>query len=129
MMAAGGALGVYGAALPFVEIGIAASVLVLGLVVAFGIRAPVALAMAVVGAFAIFHGHAHGSEMPLDGSGLAYGAGFIAATALLHLVGIALGLVAGRLAGSDSRRRTIYRVTGGASALAGAVLLAGALAG
>ena len=90
VMALGGALAVSGVALPFVEIAIALSVLVMGAAVAFGARMNTALAMALVGTFALFHGHAHGSEMPLDASGLAYGLGFMSATAMLHVAGIAL---------------------------------------
>src|SRR5262249_33948038 len=90
-MAAGGALGMAGVPVPFVELGIAASVIVLGAVVAFARRAPVAIAVGLVGVFAIFHGHAHGTEMPLDATGGAYAAGFMLATALLHAAGIALG--------------------------------------
>ena len=68
-MAAGGALGMAGVPVPFVELGIAASVIVLGAVVAFVRRAPVVIAVGLVGVFAMFHGHAHGTEMPLDASG------------------------------------------------------------
>jgi urease accessory protein len=124
MMAVGGACGVYGVALPLVEAGIAVSVVTLGIAVAFGLRPPIAVAMAAVGLFAVFHGHAHGSEMPLDMSGAAYAAGFMAATAALHAFGIGLGFVVGRLA--DGYGRTVYRIVGGASAAAGLVLLAGA---
>lgn len=127
MMAAGGALGVYGIGLPFVEIGIAASVIILGVTVALGVKAPVALAMSAVGLFALFHGHAHGSEMPLDASGAAYAAGFMTATALLHAVGIALGFGIGRFA--DNHGRGVYRVLGGASAAAGLLLMVGVIGG
>ena len=88
VMALSGFLGVAGIPVPFVEIGIALSVIVLGAVVAFGVKAPVALAMGAVGLFAIFHGHAHGTEMPLDASGFEYGIGFMLATAVLHAAGI-----------------------------------------
>jgi urease accessory protein len=92
VMALGGALGVGGIAVPFVEAGIAISVIVLGLAVALRWKAPVAAAMALVGLFALFHGHAHGTEMPADAAGLEYGLGFILATALLHGAGLGLGL-------------------------------------
>lgn len=82
LMAVGGALGISGIDVPFVELGIALSVIVLGGVVAFGVKVSLAAAMAMVGFFAIFHGHAHGAEMPADASGLAYGLGFMSATAL-----------------------------------------------
>ena len=79
--------------------------------------------MALVGLFAIFHGHAHGSEMPADAAALSYAAGFLLATALLHGAGIAIGLVADRLAERGSRA---IQVAGGAIAVAGIVILAGA---
>lgn len=120
-MTAGGALGMAGIPLPFVEAGIAASVLVLGAIVAFGVRAPVALAMALVAAFAVFHGHAHGAEMPLDASVASYAAGFVFATALLHAGGVTLGLLIGRF--SESYGRLGFRLSGGLVALAGAAIL------
>lgn len=92
VMAAAGVLGITDVAMPFVEIGIALSVVVIRLVVATQWKSPVALAMLLVGAFAIFHGYAHGAEMPADTSGADYAAGFMLATALLHVAGIALGL-------------------------------------
>ena len=119
VMAAGGALGVAGYPLPFVEIGIALSVVTLGALVAFGVRLPTAVAMAVVALFAIFHGHAHGSEMPETAAGLTYGLGFVVATALLHAAGIGLGLVAGRT------RTVAVRAAGGLAAIAGVALLTG----
>jgi urease accessory protein len=125
MMAAGGALGIQAVELPFVEAGIALSVVVLGLVVALRLQWPVAAAMALVGGFAIFHGYAHGSEMAPGSSGAAYAAGFMAATALLHLAGIALGLGLQRV-GSLYWARTA-QFGGSAMALAGVALLAGAL--
>ena len=94
MMLVGGALGAGGVDLPGVEIGIAASIIVIGFVVALGRDWPLFLAMGLVGAFAVFHGHAHGAEMPLESSALAYSAGFALATALLHVAGLALGLAA-----------------------------------
>jgi urease accessory protein len=72
IMAVGGALGIAGIGVPFVEIGIALSVVVLGAIVAFNVKAPVAAAMGLVGLFAIFHGHAHGAEIPEDAGGVAY---------------------------------------------------------
>src|SRR5262245_44722418 len=72
VMAFGGFLGIAGIPVTFVEFGIALSVIVLGAIVAFGVKAPLAVAMGGVGLFAIFHGHAHGSEMPLDASGFEY---------------------------------------------------------
>lgn len=93
VMAAGGLLGVLGVPLPGVEIGIAVSALLLGLAVAAAFRAPVWLAVVMVAAFAVFHGHAHGQELPEAASPLPYGLGFVLSTGLLHLVGIAIGLL------------------------------------
>ena len=121
VMALGGFLGVVGITVPFVEAGIAFSVLALGVIVAFKVRAPVALAMGVVGLFAIFHGHAHGSEMPMDASGLEYGIGFMAATALLHGIGIGIGMVTGM--SSKTLGDNVYRFAGGLASIAGFVLL------
>jgi len=92
MMAIGGFLGLVGIPLPGVEIGIALSALALGAMVACALRPPLWAAMVLVGVFAIFHGHAHGTELPPGQSGLAYSIGFVVATGLLHGVGIALGL-------------------------------------
>ncbi len=123
MMAAGGALGAAGVGVPHVETGIALSVLVLGAAIAFGLSVPTAVAMVLVGFFAIFHGHAHGAEMPAAASGLAYGAGFVLATAALHATGVALGLGLGRMKGAPALR--LRQVAGGGAALAGMGLLAG----
>jgi len=122
-MALGGALGMAGVALPFVETAIALSVVVFGLAVALRMSVPVLGAMALVGFFAIFHGHAHGAEMPVDASGARYAAGFLAATALLHCAGILLGLTIARL-GAFAGRRAV-QVAGGAMALAGVAILVG----
>ena len=111
--------------MPFVEAGIALSVIVLGAVVALGIKAPVAVAMAVVGLFAVFHGHAHGSEMPESAAGLAYGFGFMLATALLHVAGVGLGFVIGWA--SEKQGPIVARTAGGAAALAGVAILVGML--
>ena len=97
MMALGGAIGMAGLALPYVEIAIAASVLVLGLATIFSASLPLTAAAALAGFFAIFHGQAHGIEMPAAASALTYGLGFITATLLLHTVGIGLGLAFDRL--------------------------------
>jgi urease accessory protein len=118
-MAFGGGLGMAGLALPYAEIGIGLSVVVLGIIVATRADPPVAIAMALAGFFAIFHGRAHGAEMPETASGLAFGLGFIFATALLH----ALGILIARAGHASSRR--IAQVGGSAIALAGVALLAG----
>jgi urease accessory protein len=94
MMVAGGLLGMSGFALPFGETGIALSVVVLGVVLAMQWKASVAVAMSLVGVFAVFHGFAHGAEMPTATSGLGYGAGFVVATGLLHFAGLMIGQVA-----------------------------------
>ena len=118
-MAFGGWLGIAGIGLPHVEIGIALSIIVLGATVALGVKAPLAVAMGLAGLFAIFHGHAHGTEMPHDALGAAYAAGFLLATALLHLSGIALGFLIAQLG------RVPLRVGGGLVSLAGVAILAG----
>ena len=125
VMALGGFFGVMGIPVPFVEVGIALSVVVLGAIVAFGVKAPVAVAMAVVGLFAIFHGHAHGSEMPMDASGVEYGFGFLLATAVLHAVGIGIGFLIGM--SSKALGDNVYRVAGGLASVAGVALPLGYL--
>jgi urease accessory protein len=124
-MAVAGAAGMTGFALPHVEAGIALSILVLGAAIAFEMTMPVAAAMALVAFFAVFHGYAHGAEMPETMSGLAYGGGFLAATAALHAAGIGLGLLIGRSSALVSRR--VLQIGGGAAALTGVALLAGAM--
>jgi urease accessory protein len=101
-MGLGGALGAAHVHVPFVEAGIAISIVVLGAAIFFGIKAPAVLAAAIAGLFALFHGYAHGAEMPLAGSAASYAAGFMLATALLHLAGIGVGVGSGRLARSTS---------------------------
>jgi urease accessory protein len=94
VMALGGALGVAGVPIPGIELGIATSALIVGVAVMLALRPPLVVAAVVVGFFAIFHGHAHGVEMPAAVSPLAYAAGFVIGTGFLHLAGIALGLQA-----------------------------------
>jgi len=122
VMALGGALGVAGVPLPGIETGIAASALVIGLAVALAARPPLWVAAVIVAAFAVFHGHAHGAEMPQAANPLAYAAGFVVATGLLHLAGIVFGLLAARPAG-----RIAVRAAGGVIALGGIGFLTGAL--
>jgi urease accessory protein len=124
VMAFGGLAGVLGVPLPGVEMGIAASAVALGAMVALALRPPLWVAAVLVGAFAIFHGHAHGTELPTAANPLAYGVGFVIATGLLHLSGIALGLLARWPAGLQA-----VRVGGGAIACIGLYFLVGALAG
>jgi len=122
VMAFGGVLGVVGVALPGVEIGIAVSAIVLGAMVALAARLPLWVAAVIVGAFAIFHGHAHGAELPVAANPLAYSLGFVLATGLLHLAGIAFGLVVRWPTG-----KLVLRVGGAAIAAAGVAFLAGAV--
>ncbi len=93
VMAFGAALGILGVAIPAIETGIAGSAVVLGLLILLAARLPLWVAAMIVGAFAIFHGHAHGTELPEAAAPLAYGVGFVVATGLLHLVGIGFGLL------------------------------------
>jgi urease accessory protein len=123
VMAIGGMLGIASIGVPFVEAGVALSVIVLGAIVAFRIKAPVAIAMAVVGLFAVFHGHAHGSEMPENAAGMAYGLGFMIATAMLHVAGIGFGFLIGRI--GHKRGPAFVRSTRAVAAVAGVALLGG----
>ena len=118
MMAFGGFLGLVGIPLPGVEIGIATSAILLGAMVALHARPPLALAALLVAFFAVFHGHAHGTELPPGQSGLMYSVGFVVATGLLHAVGIALGLIHRWVAG-----RIVLRGAGVAVVLAGIFFL------
>jgi len=93
VMAFGGMLGLMGVPLPGIEYGIAASAILLGIAVMFELRPPLAIAAFVVAVFAIFHGHAHGTELPVGQSGLLYSMGFVIATGCLHGVGITIGTV------------------------------------
>ena len=117
VMALGGALGTAGFQIPFVEKGIIISVLTLGVLIAASARLALAPSIILVGLFAIFHGHAHGAEMPPTASGLEYGIGFIFATAMLHLCGIGIGIGIQRLASTS-----FVRFAGVAIALCGAYL-------
>ena len=95
VMAFGGMLGLLGVSIPGVEYGIAASAILLGAAVMFEFRPPLGLAAALVGFFAICHGHAHGTELPPNQSALLYSMGFVVATGCLHAVGIGIGTVYG----------------------------------
>jgi urease accessory protein len=118
-MIAGFLLGAGGVNLPFLELGIALSAIVIGALAAVGKPMPVWAAMSVVGAFAVFHGVAHGAEMPATADGLQFAAGFIAATALLHAAGIGGTLIVSRFG------RRAVQFAGGAFALGGIGVLAG----
>lgn len=123
MMVVGFALGINGVNLPFVELGIALSSVVIGGAAALKAPMPVAVAMALVGTFAVFHGHAHGAEMPESAGGLLYASGFVAATAALHGAGIGAALGMSKLVGRHGQ--IIARIAGGAFALGGVGVLFG----
>jgi urease accessory protein len=121
VMAFGGVIGILGVPLPAVEAGIASSAIVLGAMVALAARPPLWVAAVLVGVFAIFHGYAHGKEELPDGANaVAFSAGFVIATGLLHLTGIAFGLLARWPAG-----RLAVRGAGAAIALIGVAYLGG----
>jgi urease accessory protein len=118
-MAVGGLLAVTGVSLPLVEPGILGSVLLFGLLIATAARVPTVVGMAIVGLFALFHGHAHGTELPEAVNPALYGAGFVIATAFLHAVGLGLALTIGRVAPKPA-----LRVIGSGIAAAGVALVA-----
>jgi len=120
VMAMGGALGVVGVPVPAVEAGIAASAIVLGAMIAFALKPPLPVAAVIVGAFAVFHGHAHGTELPEAANAIAYSVGFVIATGMLHLGGIAFGLLVRWPQG-----RIAVRAAGGVIALVGVAFLTG----
>jgi urease accessory protein len=117
-MAMGGMLGFLGVPVPGIEVGIAASAIVLGAAVAFELRPPLVIAALLVGCFAIFHGHAHGAELPPGQSALLYSLGFVIATGGLHALGIAIGTVHGRPWG-----RPLLRMAGAGVSAAGAFFM------
>jgi len=120
IMAVGAAIGILGLEIPLVEFVIALSGVVLGALIALRFRAPLAVAMVLVGIFAIFHGYAHGLEMPEQISAMTYGAGFVIGTGLLHLAGIGLGF-ATRL----PRGELLVRGCGGVISVVGLTYLVG----
>jgi len=122
VMAFGGALGVLHVTLPAVETCIALSGLLLGLAVAFAVRPPLWVAAVIVGFFAIFHGHAHGTELPNSANAMTYAIGFVIATGLLHLSGIALGLLLRWPWG-----HVVVRLSGAAIAVIGCLFLTGTI--
>lgn len=116
-MILGAAAAMFGASVPFVESGIVLSVILLGGLLVLAKRLPTALAAIIAGAFALFHGVAHGMEMPLSGNGLEYGVGFSLATIALHLVGVGAGQLLHRL-----QLSMLSRLSGAAIGLAGLFL-------
>ncbi|MDH4337264.1 MAG: HupE/UreJ family protein [Candidatus Krumholzibacteria bacterium] len=122
VMAVGGALGLMGIGLPGVEVGIALSAVTLGIMVWREVRPPLWVAAVVVGFFAIFHGHAHGTELPAGASGILYSVGFVVATGCLHAVGIAIGTLHRWRAG-----QRVLQFAGAGVAVAGVLFLRSAL--
>src|SRR5215467_13745660 len=118
VMAVAGAFGVAGVPLPGVEIGIAVSAIALGGMVALAAKPPLWVAAVLVGAFAVFHGHAHGAELPVGADAIAYSMGFVVATGTLHASGIAFGTLSNWPAG-----RVAVRAAGGVIALIGVAFL------
>jgi urease accessory protein len=118
VMAIGGFVGLVGVPLVGVEIGIASSAILLGAMVALHARPPLAITLLLVAFFAVFHGHAHGTELPAGQSGLLYSLGFVVATGLLHGVGVSIGLIH-RWSGG----RVLLRIAGVAVAFAGVTFL------
>jgi urease accessory protein len=118
VMSLGAMLGLLGIPLPGIEVGIAVSGILLGAMVAGEVRPKPAVAALLVGFFAVFHGHAHGTELPAGQSGLLYSVGFVVATGLLHAIGISIGLIHRWAAG-----RILLRAAGVAVSFAGVFFL------
>jgi urease accessory protein len=123
MMAFGGMFGLLGLPLPGVEVGIAVSAIVLGIMVCCEVRPALWISLVTVAFFAIFHGHAHGTELPPGQSGILYSMGFVMATGCLHGAGIGIGLIHRWKAG-----RLVLRGAGAVVFAAGLFFLWGALA-
>ncbi|NBJ11650.1 HupE/UreJ family protein [Microvirga arsenatis] len=115
VMLVGGIMGFMGIHIPAVEAGIALSVVIFGAVLAAKIRCRISVAMMLTGMFAVFHGYAHGAEMPMEAAAAPYCLGFFSATILLHGAGLAIGIAL-------SHRQTIYRWAGAGISIAGVVL-------
>jgi urease accessory protein len=124
MMVVGGVFGIMGlpVSTSLVECGIASSVLVLGAAIAAAWRAPTILAVGIISVFALFHGYAHGRELPNAAAPELYAAGFVVATGLVHLVGILIGLIA-----ESAACARMLRILGGAIAAAGVWMMLSAL--
>ena len=123
VMALGGALGLIDIGLTSTELGITASLVLLGLIIAAEHKLPILLAMAGVGFFAVFHGYAHGSEMPTTAEPALYEAGFLTGTALIHIV----GLVIGDIAKHYEQGKVALRAGGGLIAMVGVLFIFGIL--
>ena len=119
-MAVAGAAGAAGIPLPGVEVGIALSGVVLGSMVLFAVKPPLWIAAVLVGIFAVFHGHAHGAELPAAANPMVYAVGFVVSTGLLHLIGIAIGQL-----GKWPTGKIVVRAAGAAIAIAGGAFLTG----
>lgn len=124
VMAAGGVLGVLGVPIPGVEIGIALSAIALGAMIVFAARPPLTVAAAIIAVFAIYHGYAHGAELPATANAIAYSTGFVAATGGLHCIGILIGEIK-RVSGGNQ----LLRVTGAVIAVVGVWFLLPHLSG
>lgn len=122
VMALGGVMGIMGIPVPAIEVGIAVSSIVLGAMIVLALKPPLWVAAIIVAAFAVFHGHAHGTELPNAANALSYSVGFVIATGLLHLAGIAIGELIRWPAGL-----IIARAIGGLIALAGVGFLTGTI--
>lgn len=117
VMVLGGVLGFAGLPVPFFEVGILASILILGILLAGAFKLPLVYSSLIVGLFAIFHGHAHGAEMPESISAASYAVGFALATAMFHVTGIGLGMLMQKI-----NLQTLNRFAGGAIVLTGVYL-------
>lgn len=117
VMVLGGVLGFTGAPVPFVEEGILVSIFILGILIAGAFKLPLVYSSLIVGLFAIFHGHAHGVEMPESISAASYAVGFALATAILYLAGIGLGMLM-----QKTNLQTVNRFAGAAIAVSGIYL-------
>lgn len=120
VMAFGAVAGIIGIPIPAVETGIALSAVFLGMMIVFAVKPPIWICAVIVGSFAIFHGYAHGTELPATVNAFAYASGFVISTGLLHLIGIAFGLLVRWPAG-----RVAVRGVGGLIAFAGVAFLTG----
>ena len=125
VLAAGGVLGMTGMPLPLVESGIAVSVLLMGVLIAGAVKAPLAASIPLVSLFALVHGHAHGAELPADVSSFGYALGFLSASAALVVTGLGMGMLTRRLISAQ----VLFRTAGAAISVCGLMLLAGVIRG